>query len=109
MKPGQQYTFSVINYTKSDSLFNYGMKPVVYSLAENKHVFDVEKGWRRTGTDISYKKGKLHRENSHRLYYRLTFKLSTPYDRDKLWVAHSYPYTYQKLAKMIHEKVGRHK
>lgn len=41
LKPGRIYTFSVVNYTKSDSLFNYGMKPVVYSLQENKHVFDL--------------------------------------------------------------------
>jgi hypothetical protein len=73
----KEYTFSVVNFTKSDSLFNYGMKPAVYSMAENKNVFGVEKGWRRDGKDVGYKKGVIHRENSRRKYYALTFKIST--------------------------------
>jgi len=28
------------------------MKPAVYSMAENKYVFGVEKGWRREGKDV---------------------------------------------------------
>lgn len=47
MIPDRDYTFSVVNFTKSDSLFNYGMAPAVYSMAENKNIFGVEKGWRR--------------------------------------------------------------
>ena len=57
----REYTFSVVNFTKSDSLFNYGMAPVVYSMAENKNVFGVERGWRRQGKDICYKKGIIPR------------------------------------------------
>ena len=34
--PGAQFTFNVVNFTKSDSLFNYGMCPVAYSTAMNK-------------------------------------------------------------------------
>lgn len=104
LKVGRKYTFSVVNYTKSDSLFNYGMKPAVYSLKENNNVFDVEKGWKRDGEEVVYKKGKLPREGSHRMYYRLTFKITANYDQDKLWISHSYPYTYTKLNQMIHEK-----
>lgn len=33
MKIDKEYTFNVVNFTKSDSLFNYGMAPAVYSLA----------------------------------------------------------------------------
>lgn len=47
MLPDKEYTFSVVNFTKSDSLFNYGMAPAVYSMAENKFVAGVERGWRR--------------------------------------------------------------
>jgi hypothetical protein len=47
MIPDKDYTFSVVNFTKSDSLFNYGMLPVVYSMAENKNVLGNERGWRR--------------------------------------------------------------
>ena len=38
LKTNKEYTFSVINFTKSDSLFNYGLVPVVYSLGENRQV-----------------------------------------------------------------------
>ena len=38
MIPNKNYTFSIINFTKSDSLFNYGMAPSVYSLSENKQM-----------------------------------------------------------------------
>jgi hypothetical protein len=30
-KRGQQVKFNIINYSKPDSLFNYGMKPAIYS------------------------------------------------------------------------------
>jgi hypothetical protein len=49
MKIGKDYTLNVVNFTKSDSLFNYGMAPTVYSLAENKGILGIEKGWRREG------------------------------------------------------------
>lgn len=49
MKISKDYTFNVVNFTKSDSLFNYGMAPAVYSLAENKGIVGIEKGWRREG------------------------------------------------------------
>jgi len=41
MIPGKNYTFTVVNFTKSDSLFNYGMMPAMYSMAENKGIFGV--------------------------------------------------------------------
>jgi hypothetical protein len=61
MVPDKEYTFSVVNFTKNDSLFNYGMLPAVYSMAENKYVFGLDKGWRRDGKEVSYKKGTLPR------------------------------------------------
>ena len=57
----KEYTFNVVNFTKNDSLFNYGMAPAVYSVQENKGVLGQEKGWKRKGTNVSYKKGKLPR------------------------------------------------
>lgn len=77
MLPDRDYTFNVVNFTKSDSLFNYGMAPAVYSMAENKFNLGVEKGWRREGKEVCYKKGIIPRENSRRMYYKLSFKLST--------------------------------
>lgn len=43
--------FNLLNHTKPDSLFNCGMKVLVYSETMNK----VEgKGWHREGRDIAY-------------------------------------------------------
>ena len=88
----KQYTFNVVNFTKNDSLFNYGMTPVIYSMAENKGLFGNDRGWRREGKEVSYKKSCINRQNSRRYYYQLKFKLSTLFQNDKVYVAHSFPY-----------------
>jgi hypothetical protein len=43
--------FNLLNHTKSDSLFNQGMKPLVYSDSINK---EKGLGWHRDGRDIAY-------------------------------------------------------
>ena len=43
------------------------------------------------------------------MYYKLTFKLSTMFENDKIYIAHSYPYTTEKLHKYISDKLTRHK
>jgi hypothetical protein len=35
MQQNIDYIFNIVNFTKSDSLFNYGMKPVIYSNSQN--------------------------------------------------------------------------
>lgn len=58
MVPGAEYTFNVVNFTKSDSLFNYGMCPVAYStLMQKKNGTE----WFRIGKDVVYKKGLIPR------------------------------------------------
>jgi hypothetical protein len=37
------------------------MAPAVYSMAENKNVEGIEKGWKRQGKDVAYKKGAIQR------------------------------------------------
>ena len=55
---GIDYTFNVVNFTKNDSLFNYGMAPAVFStIANEKHGTD----WFRMGKDVVYKKGLIPR------------------------------------------------
>lgn len=53
---GVQYTFNVVNFTKNDALFNYGMTPVAYSQLNNKKG-DI--GWVPIGRQISYKRGLI--------------------------------------------------
>lgn len=43
---GVEYTFNVVNFTKNDSLFNYGMTPVAFSEIGAKR---SNLGWYRIG------------------------------------------------------------
>ena len=99
---GAEYTFNVVNFTKNDSLFNYGMGPAIYSTQEHRKT-GVE--WFRGGKDVCYKKGSIPRENSRRFYYKLTFKITNKYHNDTIYLAHSFPYTYQKLCNKLNNIV----
>ena len=47
----EYFRFSIVNFSKPDSQYNVGMKPVMYSIKE------AEKngvGWQRTGDQIRY-------------------------------------------------------
>jgi hypothetical protein len=55
-KPDVEYRFTICNFLKSDSLYNMGMRPLMYS------EMDAEKkglGWRRWGSHIKYYKNNL--------------------------------------------------
>lgn len=99
MVPGAEYTFNVVNFTKRDSLFNYGMAPAVFSsLLYKKN----GTGWFRAGADVEYKKGVIPREKSRRKkYYRLSFKLTWKLANDKLSIAYTFPYTYTRVCSLI--------
>ena len=43
------------------------------------------------------------------MYYKLSFKISTNYEQDKLFIAHSYPYTLEKLNRYISDKTSKFK
>lgn len=106
LKQNQEYVFNIVNFCKNDSLFNYGMMPVVYStMAKQKMGID----WVRKGKDVSYYKCELQREGSSRYYYKLSFTLSTKFQKDKLYIAHSYPYTFSKLNDFINHTVSCNK
>lgn len=93
-----EYTFNIVNFTKRDSLFNYGMKPAYYSTVANKRSGE---GWFRFGDNVSYDQGEINRENSVRYYYSLRFSITNKYSNDKIFLAHSYPYTYSKLTAFL--------
>lgn len=95
----------ILNLMKPDSLYNYGMKPWVFS----QKAFE-EKGeeWHRDGHNISYKVNDIIR-NKHlipadadkqtlkklaRHFYTLSFDYTLRYDNDEVYFAHAYPYTY---------------
>lgn len=45
------HRFSIVNLVKSDSLYNDGMRPLMYSTINAKQ---VRQGWRRCGENIAY-------------------------------------------------------
>jgi cytosolic carboxypeptidase protein 2/3 len=101
-KPNKKYRFTICNFLKSDSLYNMGMKPIMYSEydAENKKL-----GWRRWGTDIKYYRNNAKSEDysgNSRTFYSLTWTCEFPNDQhDVYYFAHCYPYTYSDLQDYI--------
>jgi hypothetical protein len=66
MITGVPYKFQIINLMKPKSLYNEGMKPLMYSaIAANNSI-----GWRRCGEQISYTQNTDDSDQS------LTFTLS---------------------------------
>lgn len=89
---------NIVNMLKSDSLFNYGMQPCVYSTeANNKN----GQGWFRTGSNIKYMRNNLRVEGTKRFYHTLTFTISTPFENDILKVAQCFPYTLENLENFV--------
>ncbi|XP_069986707.1 cytosolic carboxypeptidase 2 isoform X2 [Penaeus vannamei] len=98
------YRFSIVNLSKGDSLYNHGMRPLMYSSeeADNHGV-----GWRRCATNIVYFKNHDSSDNAcfdsdddgedDAPSYTLTFNVTFPHDHDTVYIAHCYPYSYSDL------------
>jgi hypothetical protein len=106
--PPVRVRFNIVNFTKPDSLFNLGMRPVVYS-AEDAAKKNV--GWVRSGSDISYYGNSFLRGNSAgeglAYYYTLSFTLEFHNPKDTVLVAYSYPYTYSDYRSHLGEILDR--
>uniref|UniRef100_A0A8D8LG76 Cytosolic carboxypeptidase NnaD n=2 Tax=Cacopsylla melanoneura TaxID=428564 RepID=A0A8D8LG76_9HEMI len=89
------YRFSIVNLSKSESLYSVGMKPLLYSTRDA----EINKiGWRRCGENITYFRNDLSNgETVEEATYTLSFNLTLPYDDDEVYLAHCYPYTYSDL------------
>ena len=90
-----KYRFNITNLTKPDSLFNQGMRPVIYSCRDAK---TKGAGWVRSGSNISYYSNPFPRGNAAgegvACYFSLSFTLELSNPRDTYLIAYSYPYTY---------------
>jgi hypothetical protein len=93
--PPVRARFNLMNFTKPDSLFNMGMRPVLYSC---KDAQSKGAGWMRAGTDISYYCSPFLRNNSAgegaAYYYTLSFTMEFMNASDTYLIAYCYPYTY---------------
>nr|CAB3263164.1 uncharacterized protein LOC104265751 [Phallusia mammillata] len=104
-KKGRTYKFNIINLLKKDSLYNYGMKPLIYSehLANEQGV-----GWHRSGENIKYMSWNNATRNAilslDLQYYCLEFEVTFDWDgveEDTIYLAHCYPYTYSDLRRHL--------
>ena len=86
----------MLNLCKPDSLYNDGMKILVYSerMAASKDI-----GWYRAGSLIGYYNNGLKRSDKHmgRSYYTHTFTYNFEYENDTVYFAYCYPYTYSDM------------
>ncbi|XP_053741662.1 cytosolic carboxypeptidase 2 [Synchiropus splendidus] len=97
MRIDVNYRFTIVNFTKPHSLYQQGLKPLIYSetAAKEKGI-----GWTRTGHNIHYYCNlldDLFEDKNNPTHYSLTWTLQFPYDRDTCYMAQCYPYTYSKL------------
>ncbi|XP_048511393.1 cytosolic carboxypeptidase 2-like isoform X2 [Athalia rosae] len=90
------YRLSIVNFCKEDSLYNEGLRPLLYSTKDaSMHAI----GWRRCGDNITYYKNDSSDEEREK--HTLTFNLSFPHDQDTVYLAHCYPYTYTDLQEYL--------
>ncbi|XP_047512223.1 cytosolic carboxypeptidase 4-like isoform X3 [Pieris napi] len=101
MQQGRSYIFNIVNCEKSDSQFNFGMKPVMYSV---KEAVLGRPGWIRAGTDICYYRNSYHYANQksyNKCYLTVTFNIEFPHTNDVCYLAYHFPFTYSMMLTRI--------
>nr|XP_054750871.1 cytosolic carboxypeptidase 2-like isoform X5 [Lytechinus pictus] len=108
MRPGVTYKFNIINLLKKDSLYNHGMRPLIYS---EKEAEASGQGWVRAGHHISYsrsygfnKNGLLHPEIT---YYVLEWQMEFKHEDDTCYLAHCYPFTFTDLCQHLDDLMAQ--
>jgi hypothetical protein len=87
-----EFVLTIVNMNKMDSLYNYGLLPLVYSMLEDK---EEGRGWQRKGKDVRYYK---HTTSCKRPKCGFALRFTLAIRRgDTCYVAHCYPYTYSNL------------
>jgi murein tripeptide amidase MpaA len=97
-----------MNFTKPDSLFNFGMKVSCYSekMAQGTDEEGTNgKGWYRGGERISYYGNGIKKDAGYATcsYYTLSFSYKFLHDDDAVYFAFCYPYTYSDLMQDLNE------
>ncbi|XP_025153461.1 cytosolic carboxypeptidase 1 isoform X2 [Harpegnathos saltator] len=94
MEANAPYTFNIINCEKANSQFNFGMKPILFSVTEAKC---GRAGWVRTGVDICYYRNCYQRPARGKTYLTTSFTVTFPHAHDVCYLAYHFPYTYSQL------------
>lgn len=107
--PPVRVRFNIVNLTKPDSLFNLGMRPVIYSQidATSKGI-----GWVRAGTDICYYPNAFCRSNNAgegvSCYFTLSFTVEFHNPKDTVLIAYSYPFTVNDHKYYLNQILRKH-
>jgi len=94
-KKGLKVKFNMLNMIKNKSLYNEGMKVLIYSEKRNQHATSFglnEVGWYRGGEDLSYYQNnyrKEHIQNFQRCYFTFSFTHTFEFDEDELYFSYS--------------------
>ena len=91
---GLNVKLNIVNFTKKDSLYNFGMKILMFSEKENDR---TQLGWFRGGTDIVYYANNIRRPSSSKCFYSLSFSYKFEHSDDTVYFAYSPPYTYTDM------------
>ncbi|XP_023013150.2 nna1 carboxypeptidase isoform X2 [Leptinotarsa decemlineata] len=96
------YRFSITNCSKENSLYNEGMRPLMYSTKDSQ-LHSI--GWRRCGQNITYfcNDNVTPEDPDQQMTYTFTFTVKFPHDDDEIYFAHCYPYTYSDLQDYLSE------
>ncbi|XP_030766572.1 cytosolic carboxypeptidase Nna1-like isoform X2 [Sitophilus oryzae] len=102
MKKNSLYRFSITNCSKESSLYNEGMRPLMYSTKDSQ-LHSI--GWTRCGSNISYfsNDNVTSEDPDQPQTYTLTFTVTFPHEDDEVYLAHCYPYTYSDLQEHLAE------
>ena len=113
VKKGLKVRFNMLNMIKSKSLYNEGMKVLIYS--ENKQEWAAQSeggveengGWTRGGDDMGYYQNQYKKENQttsaafSRCYFTFSFTHTFEYDNDTVFFSYSLPYTYTDMTNYL--------
>ncbi|CAH1124535.1 unnamed protein product [Ceutorhynchus assimilis] len=96
------YRFSITNCSKESSLYNEGMRPLMYSKKDSQ-LHSI--GWKRCGQNITYfcNDNVTSEDPDQPQTYTLTFTVTFPHDDDEVYLAQCYPYTYSNLQEHLAE------
>ncbi|XP_062404302.1 cytosolic carboxypeptidase 4 [Sardina pilchardus] len=96
MEANVPYRFNIINGEKTNSQFNYGMQPALFSVRE---ALEGRPCWLRTGTEICYYRNHFQPSGCQKdsCLYTLTFTVTFRHEEDVCYLAYHYPYTYSAL------------
>ncbi|XP_063994671.1 cytosolic carboxypeptidase 1-like isoform X3 [Diachasmimorpha longicaudata] len=94
MEANIPYTFNIINCEKANSQFNFGMKPIMFSVIEAQL---GRPGWIRVGSDICYYRNSYRRPGRGKNYMTTSFTVNFPHSYDVCYLAYHFPFTYSGL------------